>query len=141
MKVASEIMTNVTEHETPITISTRDYDQLDRIATAGMRRNSSVPYVLADELARATIVSPREMSSNVVTMNSSLTFRDDITNEVRRVTLVYPGEEDIALGRISILTPVGTALIGVSEGQAIGWQTPAGESRRLTVVKVHSQPL
>lgn len=132
-------MTNVTEHETPITISTRDYDQLDRIATAGMRRNSSVPHVLADELARAEIVSPHEMRPNVVTMNSSLTFRDDVTHEIRRVTLVYPGEEDIALGRISILTPVGTALIGVSEGDAIGWRTTAGELRRLTILKVHSQ--
>ncbi len=125
----------------PITISAHDYDQLERISMAGMRthRNSQIAQLLADELERAEIVSPQEMGAKVVKMYTDVTFLDDTTNKFRRVTLVYPGEEDIAFGRISILTPIGAALIGVSEGQAIGWYTATGEPRRLTVVKVHRQ--
>ena len=124
-----------------ITISSHDYDKLERIAMAGMRacRGRLIAEYLADELGRAAVVPPLEVDKTVVTMHSDLTFRDDATNTFRRVTLVYPGEQDIAVGRISILTPVGTALIGVSEGQSIDWQTTTGEPRRLTVMKVHSQ--
>jgi regulator of nucleoside diphosphate kinase len=53
------------------------------------------------------------------------------------VTLVYPGEADIGQGRISVLTPVGAALIGLSKGQSIDWATRTGETRRLTVIEVH----
>lgn len=135
-------MTTTLIEKPPITISSIDYDRLDRIASAGMRtrRNPAIAQSLADELNRATIVPPQQVSANVVTMNSELTFRDDVTNDVRRVMLVYPGEQDISSGRISILTPVGTALIGLAEGQAIAWRSAAGEPRRLTVLKVHSQP-
>ena len=125
----------------PITISSHDYDQLERIAMAGVRgsRYPRIAQCLVDELARAAVVPVHEMDAKVVTMCSDLTFRDDTTGDFRRVTLVYPGEEDIALGRISILTPVGTALIGLSEGQAIGWRTATGEPRRLTVMRVYSR--
>jgi regulator of nucleoside diphosphate kinase len=124
-----------------LTISARDYEKLERIAMAGMRAGRSQPIaeVLADKLGRAAVVPPQDVGEAVVTMYSDLTFCDDATKALQRVTLVYTGEEDIALGRISVLTPVGTALIGVSEGQSIGWHTAAGEPRRLTVIKVHSQ--
>jgi regulator of nucleoside diphosphate kinase len=125
----------------PITISSHDYEQLERISMAGMRtrRNLEIAELLADELERASVVPPQDVGAKVVKMYSDLTFRDDTTNKFRRVTLVYPGEEDITFGRISILTPVGTALIGVSEGQTIGWRTASGEPRRLTVMKIHGQ--
>ena len=124
-----------------ITISSHDYEQLERISMAGMRTRHTleIAKLLADELERASVVPLQEVGAKVVKMYSDLTFRDDTTNKLRRVTLVYPGEEDITFGRISILTPVGTALIGVSEGQAIGWRTAAGEPRRLTVMKIHGQ--
>jgi regulator of nucleoside diphosphate kinase len=125
----------------PIMISSIDYEQLDRIAVAGMRsrRDPGIAQSLSDELSRATIVPPEQVAPYVVTMNSYVTFRDNLTDVVRSVTLVYPGEEDIACGRISILTPVGTALIGVAEGQSIGWRSAGGDRRGLTVLKVHSQ--
>ncbi|SDR63554.1 GreA/GreB family elongation factor [Rhizobiales bacterium GAS113] len=132
-------MTNL--HDQPsIVISSNDYDQLERLAVTRLRSNPSTARVLADELDRATILPREDMARKVVTMHSELTFRDDTTDQTRRMTLVYPGEQDIALGRISVLTPVGAALIGLSEGQSIGWRTPTGERRRLTVLKVHSQP-
>jgi regulator of nucleoside diphosphate kinase len=73
-------------------------------------------------------------------MHSRFVFKDESTGEARTVSLVYPGEEDIDDGRISILTPVGAALLGLSEGQSIEWETRIGESRTLTVLRLLSQP-
>jgi regulator of nucleoside diphosphate kinase len=70
-------------------------------------------------------------------MNSEVQFRDDTTGKVQRVMLVYPEEADISLHKISVLTPVGTALIGLPTGQSITWETPTGELRQLTVLAVH----
>ena len=67
-------------------------------------------------------------------MNSEVEFRDESTGKVQRLILVYPNEADIAEGKLSVLTPVGTALIGVRVGDSIGWETPSGEFRRLTVL-------
>jgi regulator of nucleoside diphosphate kinase len=69
-------------------------------------------------------------------MGSIVRFRDDTTAQTREVTLVYPDRADIAAGRVSVLTPIGAALIGLSEGQTINWQTPAGDWRPLTVLSV-----
>jgi regulator of nucleoside diphosphate kinase len=69
-------------------------------------------------------------------MGSEVEFRDNKTGEVRRVTLVYPDEADVSRGRISVLTPIGAALIGLSESQSIDFQPPSGGLRSLTVLKV-----
>ena len=63
-------------------------------------------------------------------------FRDESTQATQTVTLVYPREADIAEGKVSVLTLIGTALIGLAEGQSILWQTRTGASKRLTVLKV-----
>ena len=63
-------------------------------------------------------------------------FRDESTQATQTVTLVYPREADIAEGKVSVLTPIGTALIGLAEGQSILWPTRTGTSKRLTVLKV-----
>jgi regulator of nucleoside diphosphate kinase len=69
-------------------------------------------------------------------MESEVEFRDDVTGQVRTITLVYPKDADMNAGRISVLTPVGAALIGLSAGQSIEWQTPTGGRRSLTVLSV-----
>jgi regulator of nucleoside diphosphate kinase len=69
-------------------------------------------------------------------MQSHVRFRDDSTGRVRDVQLVYPGEADPAKGRISILTPVGTAVIGLTEGQSFQWKDRGGKSKSLTVLNV-----
>jgi regulator of nucleoside diphosphate kinase len=69
-------------------------------------------------------------------MGSRVTFRDDVTSQIRAVTLVYPGEADVSLGKISVLTPVGAALIGLSVSQSIEWETQSGGRRSLTVLAV-----
>jgi len=69
-------------------------------------------------------------------MDSEVEFRDETTGQVRRVTLVYPNEADVAVGRISVLTPIGAALIGLSVSQTMEWETPGGERRSLTILSV-----
>jgi regulator of nucleoside diphosphate kinase len=68
-------------------------------------------------------------------------FRDDTTGKVQTVTLVYPEDADISKGRISVLTPIGTALIGVRAGDSISWETRTGDLRRLTVLQVREPQL
>jgi len=75
----------------------------------------------------------------IICMGSDVLYRDDLTREVRRVSLVFPGEADISQNKISVLTPVGTALIGLRAGQSITWPTRSGEMKRLTVLKVENR--
>jgi regulator of nucleoside diphosphate kinase len=125
----------------PITISAIDYDRLSRIATAGIQsRRYTIAEMLADELDRAMIVAPGAIRPDVVTMHSEVEYQDDVTDQIRSITLVYPGEEDSDTGRVSILTSVGAALIGLSEGQSMQWQGPTGVWRKVTVRRVRSQP-
>ena len=69
-------------------------------------------------------------------MNSEVAFRDETTGKVRKVTLVYPEDADISEGKVSVLTPIGTALIGLQNGHSITWKTASGEVRQLTVLSV-----
>jgi regulator of nucleoside diphosphate kinase len=91
---------------------------------------------LADELARARVLAESEDIRHLVGMNSEVEFRDDTTGKVQTMTLVYPEDADISRRRMSVLTPVGTALIGLRSGHSIAWETPSGERRRLTVLSV-----
>jgi regulator of nucleoside diphosphate kinase len=73
-------------------------------------------------------------------MHSKVEYRDDVTGQTRRITLVYPDEENPDAERVSVLTHIGAALVGLSEGQSIEWQSPKGGWRGLTVRRVHFQP-
>jgi regulator of nucleoside diphosphate kinase len=95
---------------------------------------------LEDELVRAIVVSREQIPSDIVTMNSRVVFEDETTGERRDVTLVYPGNADISAGRISVLVPVGTALLGLRVGQSIEWELPSGQKRRYRVIDVPYQP-
>ncbi len=117
----------------PAIIVTRsDHDRLLRLAEAHAQRDPEVAGELLSELDRARIVKDGKISANVVCMGSTLRFASEI-GEDRTVTLVFPGDADIAAGKISILTPIGTALIGLSVGQSIDWAARDGRVRRLTV--------
>ena len=125
----------------PITISVTDYDRLSRIAVAGVHsQRYTTAEMLADELDRAMIAVPGAIRPDIVTMHSEVEYQDDVTGQIRRITLVYPGEEDSDAGRVSVLTAVGAALIGLSEGQSMEWQGPTGGWRKITVRRVRSQP-
>lgn len=95
---------------------------------------------LEGELLRAAIVPQDEMPKDVVTMNSRVVFENETTGERREITLVYPGEADIDAGKISVMVPVGTALLGLRVGQSIDWELPNGTKQRYRVVAVPFQP-
>lgn len=96
--------------------------------------------LLEDELARARIVDSSQVPPDVVTMNSAVSFEDLQTGERSEVTLVYPSASSGDRGRVSILAPIGAALLGLSVGDAIEWPMPNGRARRLRVTAVHYQP-
>lgn len=120
----------------PITLLASDRDRLERLSRAGMARFPETAEYLAQEIERAVVLEPGEDNGQFARMGSSVVFRDHASGNVRRVTLVYPEGADVAAGKISVLTPIGAALIGLSKGQSIEWRTPAGERRTLTVVAV-----
>jgi regulator of nucleoside diphosphate kinase len=83
-----------------------------------IRRAPPSAKFLASELGRARVVAPANLPPNVVSMHSVFDFRDGITEQIRRGMLVYPGEEDVGAERISVLSPLGAALIGLAEGRS-----------------------
>ncbi len=95
---------------------------------------------LEAELARATVVKSTEIPPDAVTMNSRVVFEDTETRVTKTVTLVYPADADAAAGRISVLAPVGSALLGLSVGQVIEWPVPSGKRRKLRIIEVLYQP-
>jgi regulator of nucleoside diphosphate kinase len=72
-------------------------------------------------------------------MNSRVVFEDETTGERREITLVYPKQADIGSGKVSVLVPVGTALLGVRVGQSIDWELPNGAKHRYKVVAIPFQ--
>jgi regulator of nucleoside diphosphate kinase len=119
----------------PIIISDIDQARLSGVATAAMDRVPEIAEELMSEIERATVVEARSIPSNVVRMGSTVEFETN-DGQHRRVTLVFPGEADISRGKISVLTPVGAALIGLSEGHSIMWMTRDGRHQQLTVLAV-----
>lgn len=120
----------------PIAIVRRDMEKLVRIADAATGLMEQTGDFLAREIDRARVIEDFERLPGLVAMGSRVTFRDDVTGQQRTVTLVYPDEADLVQGRISVLTPVGAALIGLSVSQSIEWQTVSGGRRSLTVLAV-----
>lgn len=92
--------------------------------------------ILNEELDRAIVVPDERLSTDVITMNARVVYTDSIIGEQREVELVYPHEADATLGKISVLAPVGMALIGLETGQSIDWTFPDGKIHRLSVLSV-----
>jgi regulator of nucleoside diphosphate kinase len=103
------------------------------------RRGVPVDF-LNDELERAELVPAAEIGAKVVTMNSRVCIMDPDTGESRTVTLVYPGEEDSLRGKVSVFTPLGTALLGLPEGGRMEWRTLDGRTKSVSVLAVQYQP-
>ena len=120
----------------PIQMIDREADRLTQLALSKEDDLPQVCGLLLREINRATIRTAARFPSGVVTMHSRVTFVDAAIGDERTVELVYPGEADISVGRISILTPVGAGLIGLSEGQSILWPDRDGNVRKLSIVKV-----
>jgi regulator of nucleoside diphosphate kinase len=121
-----------------IILSRFDYDRLTRLLEkVGPRPDLES---LHDEIERAEIVDPADVPGNLVTMNSVVRFVDEESGKESEVTLVFPGHADVENQRISVLAPIGSALLGLSVGDSIDWPVPEARTRRLRVVAVTYQP-
>ena len=124
----------------PIVLDRTHYTRLHDLASAALDRDPDVATLLFDELERAELSSNEEMPPTVVNIGSEVTFRYNDTGHSRAVRLVFPHEADIKNGWISVLTPVGSTLIGLAEGDQMVWTTRHGEMRSLTILKVTRPP-
>ena len=121
-----------------IVVSTKDASRLEALLASAGAEGGDVARELETELARAEYREPNDMPGDVVMMGSHVRCIDESTGEQHAVTLVYPNEADFAAGRVSILAPVGAALLGLSVGQTIQWPLPGGRTTHLTVAAVTS---
>ncbi|QEG41970.1 nucleoside diphosphate kinase regulator [Roseimaritima ulvae] len=89
------------------------------------------PYLrdLRGELDTARVVDVQDVPQDVVTMDSIVRLRDMQSHELETYTLVYPDEADIAAGKLSVLAPIGTAILGYQVGDVVRWKVPSGISR------------
>lgn len=118
-----------------------DQATVHRIESLGQRLYASNP-TLADrlfgELGRARLVSRDKLPANVASLGRRVTYRDEATGEEKVVVLTSPEDADISQQRISVLTPIGVALLGLSEGAKFGWNDRTGATRSLTVLRVEA---
>lgn len=119
-----------------IVVTSQDLQRLQALIRSS---GSDAVERLDEELARARVVAPREVPFDVVTMNSDVVYEDAASGAQRSVRLVYPDAVDATRGWISILSPLGAALLGLRVGQEVDWRLPQG-TRRVRVVDVPYQP-
>lgn len=124
----------------PIHLSENDYDVIADLALRMEQRAPELAEQILDEVNRARIHKPGALPKDVVAIGSEVEFLDDSNGEKRRLKLVLPAEADIEAGKISVMTPVGAGLIGMSVGREISWPTPDGRPRILRILDVKQQP-
>ena len=126
-----------------IWLTAQDYNRLRTLLAHLTRESRGVQAgleTLEEILDLARIVNPEKVPGNVVTMNSRVQFADVNTHEEGTVTIVYPAEADAMSGKISVLSPVGAALLGESEGNEVELPLPHGQTRRIRISSVLYQP-
>lgn len=126
-------------NEPSITVTERDLERLHKLLETESNRALPGIDMLVNELDRATVVKSEEIDPDVVTMNSTVRFVDEGSNRAYELKLVYPRQAG-EVGAVSVLAPVGSALLGLSVGKKIRWQVPGGRDLRLRVVAVINQP-
>ncbi|HET6628979.1 MAG TPA: nucleoside diphosphate kinase regulator [Woeseiaceae bacterium] len=123
-----------------IVISERDAERLEALLAKLPADAFPGRAALEGELDRADIVDPQEIPPTVVTMNSKIRFRVASSNEEFALTLVYPRDVDESGGTISVLAPVGSALLGLSQGDEIEWPKPGGGTLKVRIEEILYQP-
>lgn len=119
-----------------ITVSTSDLERLEGLLSKPPTRNRSDLDGLRAELDRANILDTDGMPADVIMMNSRARFREETSGREYELTLAWPHEANAADGKVSIFSPAGSALLGLSVGQSIDWQTPEGHAIQLRVLAV-----
>jgi regulator of nucleoside diphosphate kinase len=123
-----------------ITVSSLDLARLNHLIDALPTDSQPELDNLRYELDRAVVVAPENIPATVVTMNSTIRFIIEPTKKTFELTLSYPEDVQGKLGRISVLAPVGSALLGLAVGQQIEWPVPGGNTIKVRVLDVSYQP-
>lgn len=124
------------QRRTRVVIDATLVEQLESLAGAALARLPEVAYPLVHKLIAAKLVSPARLPAEVVTIGNHLRYRDALTGHARLVMLAWPEHADVSQGIMSVLTPVGVALLGLSAGDRICCTTRTGQKRALTVLEV-----
>ncbi len=110
---------------TPLHFSRQDYTRLRLLIAATASRNGITrPHALAQELDRAAVID--DLPSDVVALDSCVEFEDINSGEIAEYVITLPERANVEAGRISVLAPIGTALIGYRAGDTVSWSTPGG---------------
>jgi regulator of nucleoside diphosphate kinase len=126
-----------------IWLTAQDYNRLRQLLADLTRQSRGMQAgvdTLEEILDLARIVQPQKVPGNVVTMNSRVVYEDVATKEQGTVTIVYPADADASEGKISVLAPVGAALLGEAEGGEVELPLPHGQTRRIRISSVLYQP-
>ena len=123
-----------------IIISALDLARIERLLDSLPDHRFPGKRALEQELDRAEVRDPEEMPSHVVTMNSEVRFRLQPSGEEFCLTLVYPKDVNGHTDRISILAPVGSALLGLAIGDEITWPGPGGQPLQVSIIEIVYQP-
>ena len=121
----------------PLTLGKSDHAKLYALGEVGLDRNPDLAEILLTELDRAKVVADGKLPEGVVRMGSRVCYETNAGQE-QTVTLVYPADADIEAGRISVMTPIGVALIGLKAGQSITWRDRADKRHKLTILSVET---
>ena len=123
-----------------IVVSSLDMDRLEALLDALPAVQAQAQQALLAELSRAEVVEPEDMPPDVASMNSRVRFMLDSSSEARDMVLSYPKDMDGSADRLSILTPVGSALLGLKTGKRIAWTRPDGATFEVKLLDVIYQP-
>ena len=122
----------------PLLLSRLDVERIEALLEQPAHHGLDTAALQA-ELNRAHVVEPAQMPADVITMNSTARFRDETSGDERELTLVYPRDADGSPDKVSILAPVGSALLGMRIGDEIEWPAPGG-TLLLKVLSIRYQP-
>jgi regulator of nucleoside diphosphate kinase len=126
-----------------IVLTRNDYSRLRELLAALSHQSEGTQAgveTLEEILDLAQVVEPEKVPADTVTMNSRVVFEDMRSGEKGTVTIVYPTDADVSTRRISILSPVGAALIGETRGAEVELPVPHGQTRRIRIVDILYQP-
>ena len=116
----------------------RLFAMIEQLRKNGFRETANLEK-LEEELARSDEVAPSEVAADVVTMNSRVRLQDEASGQTLECNLVFPSEADASANRISIVAPLGTAILGYRVGDTVTWPMPGGE-RQYKIVEIVYQP-
>jgi regulator of nucleoside diphosphate kinase len=126
----------IAEMRPPIAIDASHFARLFALSSLTSGPMPEVCEYLREELDRAHVLPAEQLRPDIVSLGSQVEFRDEQTGKIQEIILVYPLDADITHRRVSVLTPIGAALLGLSVNQTISFRTITGERRELTVLKV-----